>query len=488
MTDIKRTDVVQRGDCPWKVAERNLRNKGQKITNAQIVQEMNRLAKLNGCDDAQDFGQKFFMSIGNEFLVDEEKNKSVSQKTTNAPKSGDKPQPTVTQKTTVNQQNKPKSTNAPKSGGKPQPTVTQKTTVNQQNKPKATVTKKTTVAPKPAVAPKQPKSPVTPKQTSAPKTNVKTQQKISLKAPNATVKTDTTQKINAPEDTIVSKTTVAPKAPEQVYADKINAMQNDEQRIIEHNKTNYQGEYYGIVDKKSCQLKIYDKKGNVVKTFIVGVGKSIGDGLGKYYQDHFEKNSDAWKAESNRFTTAGEYTLDEVKKTADAYTGKDGKPKIMQLKGDSRGIRSGQIGLHMLYKPQYAKREAAINSPGLADNRMSYGCVNLKEEEWDEMHKYLGEGDKLYVLPEEKGNKLQLEKQKDGSYKFEQIYHRNDVRELSKEEASQVNYDIRPDKNPINIAKKEAAKKAAESKQIAQTKTENIEHNKKFYDPRTWFS
>lgn len=310
------------------------------------------------------------------------------------------------------------------------------------------------------------------------KQNTDTIVKDNTRVESGLVKVDNTNiqqhKIRTPKDT------------KEAEIKRINNLTDDKSRIIEYNKTNYDGKYYGIVDKKTCKLNIYDKQGNVVKSFTVGVGKSIGDGISSYYMEHNEKTKDAWKAESQRFTTAGEFTLDEHKKTIDAYTGKDGKPKVMHLKGDNKGVRSGQLGLHMLYKPQYDKRKAAIDSPGLEDNRMSYGCVNLKEEDYDVMHQYLGEGNKIYVLPEEQGNKLQLEKQKDGSYKFEQIYHKNDARGLSKEEASKVNYDIHPERDPKYIAKQKA-KKAAQEKQLAQQKaTEQPKYE--WYDPRGWFS
>ena len=267
----------------------------------------------------------------------------------------------------------------------------------------------------------------------------------------------------------------------------INNMKDDTSRIIEYNKKNYTGDYYGIVDKKTCQLKIYNKDGKVLKTFTVGVGKTKGDNLGAYYLDHYYKTNDKEKAESNRYTTAGEFTLDDYESKSSAYTGKDGKSKVMALKGDNRGVRSGQMSIHMLYKPNYDQRKQAIDSPGLEDNRMSYGCVNLTEEDYDMMHSYLGEGDKIYVLPEEQGNKLQLQKQKDGTYKFEQIYHKNVKRGVSKEVASRVTYDIRPEKNPTYLAQQKRKTEAQEQKLLAK---KQIQPDNEFcwYNPTTWFS
>ena len=265
----------------------------------------------------------------------------------------------------------------------------------------------------------------------------------------------------------------------------INAMKNDTDKIIEYNKKNYQGKYYAIIDKKACKLRIYNKSGKVIKSYTVGVGKKVGDNLGSYYMERAQKTKDAWKAEQGRYTTPGEFTLDEVHKTSSAYTGKDGKPKIMHLKGDNRGVRSGSQAIHMLYKPDYNRRKAAIDSPGLADNRMSYGCVNLTEEDYNDMYQYIGEGDKVYILPEEEGNKLQLEKQKDGTYKFEQLYHRDQQRGISKEVASRVNYDVKPKKNPVYIANQKKKQEAEQQRLLAEQQKQ-----KEFsvFKPWTWFS
>ena len=59
------------------------KNNGQKITNAEIAKEMQRLAKLNGCDSVEDFNNKFFSKIGNEYITG---NKSSSEKVIPEPK------------------------------------------------------------------------------------------------------------------------------------------------------------------------------------------------------------------------------------------------------------------------------------------------------------------------------------------------------------------------------------------------------------------
>lgn len=261
---------------------------------------------------------------------------------------------------------------------------------------------------------------------------------------------------------------------------RINSLATDTDRIIEYNKKNYNGEYYGIVDKKSCKLKIYDKNGKVVQELTVGVGKKIGDQLGTYYMERVQKTKDAWKAEQGRYTTPGEFTMDELTKATPDYTSKkDGKPKVMMLKGDNRGIRSGNQAIHMVPN-SHQDRNAKLDSPTTADNRMSYGCVNLKESDYDILAQYIGEGDKVYILPEEKGNKLLLEQQHDGSYKFEQQYHKDQKRGIDKELASRVKYDVRPERDPVYIAKQ----KAEQERLLAEQKKNEF----CWYNPMTWFS
>ena len=101
------------------------------------------------------------------------------------------------------------------------------------------------------------------------------------------------------------------------------------------------------------------------------------------------------------------------------------------------------------------------------------------------MYQYIGEGDKVYILPEEEGNKLQLEKQKDGTYKFEQLYHRDQQRGISKEVASRVNYDVKPKKNPVYIANQKKKQEAEQQRLLAEQQKQ-----KEFsvFKPWTWFS
>lgn len=395
---------VKSGDCAWKLAQTNLKNNGSKVSNTAIVNEMKRLAELNGCDSVDDFNQKFFSSVGKEIVIEE--------------KSANKPQ---------------RETETPSDRNNDR--------VNQGTQRESVPADSTRVK--------------------APETAPADSTRVSRQKP-----------VQPP---------AAPKSPKEREIERINNLPDDTSRIIEYNKKNYDHEYYGIVDKKTCELKIYDREGNVVKTLTVGVGKAKGDNLQSGYA-----SSNKAKKEAGRYTAPGEFTLDEYKSfnNANYISNKDGKHKVMGLKGDNRGDESGQTAIHMIPNNR-SEREAAMDTPTVADNRMSYGCVNLTEEDYDIMHSYLGEGNKIYILPEENGNKLLLEKQSDGSYKFEQQYHKDQKRNVSKEVASRVSYDVRPENNPRYIAEQKR-KKAEEERLLAEQQQKR--ETAVWYNPFTWFS
>ena len=437
--EINGVITVQKGDCAWNVAKQSLKLNGEKVTNAAIVKEMDRLAKLNGCDDVQDFSKKFFSTIG----------KNIETKDLNAKKRqlqriqevSEEPKRQKAKNEVVTQ------TDTTRKAAKREVVVqvdSTKTLVKSDSLPKLN-----TLAPADTTKPVKKFEAITTSEEVA-----KVQGKVENPIPKNTKKFLGLASMDREFGNHLKNPIPAwvfPHPENTTYLMAINSMDSDEARIIQYNKDNYKGEYYGIIDKKTCKLKIYCKDGTFINDCTVGIGKLKGDNLPSYYYDKMEHTKNAAKAELGRYTTAGEFTLDEYSTPAsNSYVGADGVTRVMALKGDNRGVRSGQMSIHMLYKPDFAKRKAAIDSPSLEDNRMSYGCVNLTPEDYDRMHFFLGEGYKIYVLPEEDGNKLQLEKQKDNSYKFVQQYHKDAKRMGTPELASYVEYDVRKDRTPEN--------------------------------------
>ena len=222
----------------------------------------------------------------------------------------------------------------------------------------------------------------------------------------------------------------------------------DKEKIIEFNRAynevykNKCDQNYAIVDKKKCTLTVYNPDGEAIKKFTVGLGSKKGDKLG--YGSNLEKSNPKYR--EGEYTTPGEFVLDQV--PTHRRTSKSIKlygDRIIYLKGDNKGEDSTQEAIHQC-SGEYGRKRLANDKQGkISDNRFSSGCVIMLPEQYDELLTYLGEGDKVYILPEEKGNKLILE-EKDGALRFVQKYHKDQKRDLNEKEASQVIYDYNPEK------------------------------------------
>lgn len=198
---------------------------------------------------------------------------------------------------------------------------------------------------------------------------------------------------------------------------QINNMNSDNERIIEYNKKNVK-ENYVIIDKKNCTAKVYSPDGKVLKSYEVGLGMDIGDKRAGGYNG-------AWASNLRKYTTPGEFTLGGQTSDDNIKYGKN----LFVIEGDNvaKDSKESQVtAIHQVPTTRLEERNKLFNNNSLADNRMSYGCINLLKEDIEDMQKYIkGNGSKLYILPEEHDNKLQLEQQPDGSYKFVQTKYNN---------------------------------------------------------------
>jgi hypothetical protein len=62
--------VVQNGDCAWIAASKILKKDGKEHSNSEIVNEMSRLAKVNGYKSVDDFNEGCFAKVGTSFKTD----------------------------------------------------------------------------------------------------------------------------------------------------------------------------------------------------------------------------------------------------------------------------------------------------------------------------------------------------------------------------------------------------------------------------------
>jgi len=203
---------------------------------------------------------------------------------------------------------------------------------------------------------------------------------------------------------------IVPKASEKTtLEDKafwINLLEDDTQKIKEWAKIST-SENYLIINKKDCSATVYDKNGNVVKTFEIGIGRDKGD-------DFNDTSGLVGKARNT--TPAGEFTLNTNVFNKAAY----GDLTLSLGTKANKSKKSKRIvALHKVPKFRQ-ERLCKFNDKNLANNRMSHGCINFLEKDFKELTKYIHGGLKTYILPEEEGNKLKLVKNEKNEFEFVQ--------------------------------------------------------------------
>ena len=210
----------------------------------------------------------------------------------------------------------------------------------------------------------------------------------------------------------------APASTKEQEIVRINSLSSDREKIVEYNKKNANGNYR-IVDKSDCSATVYDQNGKVLKKFEVGLGMDIGDKKAGGYNCGVA-------SKIRKYTAPGEYTLGEQSDATDKKYGSN----LFILEGDGvakDSVNEQVAAIHQIPTQRLAQRKGLFKNGTISDNRMSFGCINMLSDDFDEMEKYIkGAGTKLYVLPEEKDNKLQLEAQIDGTLKFVQTKYKDE--------------------------------------------------------------
>lgn len=210
----------------------------------------------------------------------------------------------------------------------------------------------------------------------------------------------------------------APASTKEQEIVRINSLSSDREKIIEYNKKNANSNYI-IIDKSECSATVYDQNGKVLKKFEVGLGMDIGDKKAGGYNCGVA-------SKIRKYTAPGEYTLGEQSGASDKKYGSN----LFILEGDGvakDSVNEQVAAIHQIPTQRLAQRKGLFKNGTISDNRMSFGCINMLSDDFDEMEKYIkGAGTKLYVLPEEKDNKLQLEAQIDGTLKFVQTKYKDE--------------------------------------------------------------
>lgn len=214
-----------------------------------------------------------------------------------------------------------------------------------------------------------------------------------------------------------------------ILTDTFSKRLTDETKIINYNKLlkiyNKPVSNYVIIDKKACEARIYDPDGNIVYKTEVVLGKDIGD-----------KRSGGYGVKGVKvrcYTTPGEYLISREgtknKKDIKLYGN-----RVLILSGDhtiEQYKKFSTLALHSVPSSPMGKlRKNVFRNGTVKDNRVSFGCINFLVESFDKMREFIKvKNTKVYILPEERGNSLHLEKNKNGNYKFFQTKYRTEKME-----------------------------------------------------------
>ncbi len=216
----------------------------------------------------------------------------------------------------------------------------------------------------------------------------------------------------------------------EIVADSLGKRFSDHEKIISYNKLlkkyGHPVDNYIIIDKKNCKSVVYSPDGDTLNVSEVAVGRHIGDKRGGGYM--------VKGAKLRAYTTPGEFTICREGARKGSSNEKLYGQKILCLAGEhtqKKYQKSQVLALHQVpLSPMGQLRNKVLKNKSLKDNRVSFGCVNYLAKSFDKMRKFIkGINTKVYILPEEKGNHLRLEPQKDGNYKFFQTKYRYEHQE-----------------------------------------------------------
>lgn len=175
---------------------------------------------------------------------------------------------------------------------------------------------------------------------------------------------------------------------------EINKMK-DAEKIVQYQSKN-KDEQYLVVDKKSARMHLY-KGDKLVDSFEVGVGENKGDAQ---TVTKVKDGKTDWTA-GNKQTGAGTYTISNINPNSKEYYG---LPSFNLT--NEQGI---EVATSIHGTPK--SRRAKLGNATTEDNRMSNGCINGKCQDLEAMYsKYnVTKGTKVYVLPEDEGNRFEMQ-------------------------------------------------------------------------------
>jgi len=141
-----------------------------------------------------------------------------------------------------------------------------------------------------------------------------------------------------------------------------------------------------LVDKPTATAYVYNSNGSLVKSFPVLLGSEIGDAKAVYGKV--------------KTTTAGRFILTDYINNDDRKLYKN---KMFFLSG------AEPVAIHITYPGELAERTRRLNTPTIEDNRVSWGCINVSEENFDKfISPNIGSGSVIIVTKDFQKSSIQL--------------------------------------------------------------------------------
>ncbi len=215
-----------------------------------------------------------------------------------------------------------------------------------------------------------------------------------------------------------------------ILTDTFSTKMSDMTKVVEFNKLlkkyGQSNGNYIVIDKKNCKALVLNPDGDTLQVSEVALGKHIGDKRGGGYMVKGAKLA--------AYTPPGEFTIIKEGTKAGSSSERLYDQRVLVLQGDhtQEAYRKTQVlALHRVPRSPMGKlREGVLKNKTIKDNRVSFGCVNFLVDSFDKMKSLIkGVSTKVYILPEEKGNSLYLEKQANGKFKFFQKKYRYESQE-----------------------------------------------------------
>lgn len=212
------------------------------------------------------------------------------------------------------------------------------------------------------------------------------------------IESPTTQKpILSTKEVVENKPTVKlPTVNKPMEKQKVDySLPPDVRDVVNKKSTNprfetYDGKYY-VLSKENSQIYVFNKDHKLIDTTIAGRGKAVGD-----------KPNTATMASktpgSHAYTRSGSAVISEVE-TDQENIQSYGTP-FNRIKYNDVWASSEGLGLHGIYKTEYAFRKAILDNPKVIDKLMSWGCINVPKDFLLKQNTKPAVGDSVFITRE----------------------------------------------------------------------------------------